>query len=79
MSTIGANELNFRVRNENGCDPIAKAPAQSMQFNSTRTEYLNYVFNIRYAVEIIDVTHRVPCERLDILVLLGSTPCGAST
>ncbi len=25
-STIGAKRLNFRVRNENGCDPLAKAP-----------------------------------------------------
>ena len=30
-TTIGAGGLNFRVRNENGCDPTAEAPAQNAQ------------------------------------------------
>ena len=30
-STIGDGGLNFRVRNENGCTPSAKAPTQRIQ------------------------------------------------
>ena len=30
-TTIAASWLNFRVRNENGCDPTAKAPEQKIQ------------------------------------------------
>lgn len=26
QSTIGTTELNFRVRNENGCTPLAESP-----------------------------------------------------
>ena len=31
-STIGTTRLNFRVRNENGCDPRVEAPKQNIQF-----------------------------------------------
>ena len=30
-STIGTTGLNFRVRNENGCDPSVKPPTQKTQ------------------------------------------------
>ena len=30
-TTIGAGGLNYRVRNENGCDPTAEAPARNAQ------------------------------------------------
>ena len=30
-STIATTELNFRVRNENGCDPGVKPPTQKIQ------------------------------------------------
>ena len=31
-STIGTTKLNFRVRNENGCDLGVKPPTQKIQF-----------------------------------------------
>ena len=31
ISIIGADGLNFRVRNVIGCDPIAKSPEQKIQ------------------------------------------------
>jgi hypothetical protein len=30
-TTIGAEGLNCRVRNENGCTPFAKPPTQNLQ------------------------------------------------
>jgi hypothetical protein len=35
-STIGAEGLNFRVRNGNGCDPLAMATRRSMHRNNRR-------------------------------------------
>src|SRR3989344_6002474 len=34
-TTIGADGLNYRVRNENGCTPIAKPPTHNFQTTST--------------------------------------------
>ncbi len=32
LSTIGANGLNFRVRNENGCCPVAEPPDRNVRY-----------------------------------------------
>ena len=40
-STIASTELNFRVRNENGCDLCDKSPKQKIQF----FHILYYVLN----------------------------------
>ena len=36
VTTIGTTELNFRVRNENGCIPCVKPPEQETRFINFR-------------------------------------------
>ena len=37
-TTLGSGGLNFRVRNENGCDPSDKAPEQNFLTHSVGWE-----------------------------------------
>ena len=82
-TTIAASGLNCRVRNENGCDPAAKPPEPNTRNSHFVLKDLKgeSVGDFKHAkgVQKTVVLYRVPHERLDILVHLGSAPCGAST
>ncbi len=65
-STIGSSGLNFRVRNENGCDPTDKPPEQKTQYRFLIRHKENIEHKLRY---------RFSCFPADIgeLVPFGST------
>ena len=45
QSTIATSELNFRVRNENGCDPAVKPPEQKTQNYKIQTNRVCLYFS----------------------------------
>ena len=84
MSTIAARRLDCRVRNEIGYDPPAEPPEPNTRnshfvLKDLKGEVSVYEIRKSKVCKQIEVLYRVPHERLDILVLLGYTPYGAST
>ena len=83
-TTIGAEGLNCRVRNENGCFPFAKPPTHNFQTkdlfaeNRRATQEIRKQSTLFQSVSIATLT--IPFESsVGVLVRLGSTNCFAST
>ncbi len=74
-STIGAGGLNFRVRNENGCDPAAKAPAQRAQSVSDKF-YLQVIkFQVKRTISRFpNESGRISTPRLNTLLHFHLAP-----
>ena len=65
-STIASTELNFRVRNEIGCDLSDKSPEHNLQ-------HIIYHVHIPYNANKNSASHILKQETFDELVHLGST------
>ena len=62
VTTIAATELNFRVRNENGCDPGAKPPKHTLQ-------YLFVSFSL-----FLKLTNQVKTKNIDLQIIAALKP-----
>ncbi len=74
-STIGAEGLNFRVRDGTGCFPLAVAAATLLKYRPGSRPYSgNRIVNASTAWCLCGVS-----QALGLLVPVSCTPCGAST
>ena len=57
-TTIGADGLNCRVRDENGCNTVAKPPTQKAQIGVSRAGFCSFILKTKQ-VKAENKSHRI--------------------